>query len=110
MQRTLGPEAAGLVEEVAHLPGHVAEAGRRTEDDRVVIGQFGRAGHFSGLVGLAASVLEHLFGHGFRHTLDGHLGALDAARAFRDGVGHGFDVAVHGVIQHENLRHFSFLL
>jgi len=37
--------------------------------------------------------------------LDGHLGALDAASAFGDGVGHGFDVAIHGVIKHENLCH-----
>src|SRR5690606_10711662 len=109
MQRALGPKAASLVEEVAHLPGHVAEAGRRTEDDRVVIRQLGRAGHLSGLVDLAAGVLEHLCGHGFGHPLDGHFGALNAARAFGDGVGHGFDVTVHGVIKHKNLCHFFFL-
>ncbi len=35
----LSPQAAGLVEEVAHLRRHVAEAGRRAEDDGVVLGQ-----------------------------------------------------------------------
>ena len=39
-QLALRPEAAGLVEEGAHLAGHVAEAGRAAEDDGVVVGQF----------------------------------------------------------------------
>jgi hypothetical protein len=38
-QRPLDPKRAGLVEEVAHLCRHVAEAGRRAEDNRVVVGE-----------------------------------------------------------------------
>src|SRR3546814_2386216 len=37
-------QAAGLVEEIAHLRGHVAEAGRRAEDNGIVVGQFLRLG------------------------------------------------------------------
>jgi hypothetical protein len=36
-QRALHPEAAGLVEEVAHLGAHIAEARGRAEDDSVVV-------------------------------------------------------------------------
>src|SRR3546814_13965727 len=38
-QRALGPQAAGLVEEVTHLGRHVAETRRRAEDDRVIARQ-----------------------------------------------------------------------
>src|SRR5690554_7994059 len=39
-QRALDPETAGLVEEIAHLCGHVAEAGGRAEDDGIIVRQF----------------------------------------------------------------------
>src|SRR4029079_12595200 len=38
-QSALDPERPGLVEEVPHLRAHIAEAGRRAEDDCVVIGE-----------------------------------------------------------------------
>ena len=44
VQRARGPQAAGLIEEGAHLPGHIAEAGRRAEDNAVIIRQLLRAG------------------------------------------------------------------
>jgi hypothetical protein len=39
VQRALGPEAAGLVEEVRHLRRHPAKAGAGADDDGVVIGE-----------------------------------------------------------------------
>ena len=38
-QGSAHPEAAGLVEEVLHLRRHIAETGRRSENDGVVIGE-----------------------------------------------------------------------
>jgi hypothetical protein len=94
-QCTLGPQPAGLVEEVAHLPGHVAEAGWRAEDDCIVIDQFRRAGHLGLLIGLAPGSGKSAGIHGFRYPFDGDLGACDAARALGDRLGHGFDMSVH---------------
>src|SRR5262245_38441861 len=34
-QRALRPEAAGVIEEISHLPGHVSEPRRAAEDDRI---------------------------------------------------------------------------
>ena len=39
VQRALGPEAAGLVEEIRHLRRHPAETGAGADNDRVVIGE-----------------------------------------------------------------------
>src|SRR6185312_4121261 len=36
-ERPAGPQRACLVEEVAHLRRHVAEAGRGAEEDRIVV-------------------------------------------------------------------------
>ena len=44
VQRAGSPQAAGLIEEGAHLPGHIAEAGRRAEDNAVIVRQLLRAG------------------------------------------------------------------
>src|SRR5262249_20851389 len=54
---SLHPEAAGLVQEVAHLCAHVAEARGRTEDDGVVGHEFVYATNGSGLVQLHAGFL-----------------------------------------------------
>ena len=39
-QRALHPEVPGLVEEVAHLGAHIAEARGRAKDDGVVVREF----------------------------------------------------------------------
>ena len=57
------PQAARLVEEVLHLRGHVAVAGRRAEDDGVVIGQFVDAGDRRGLVDLEVDLPGDFVGH-----------------------------------------------
>ena len=74
-QRALHPQAAGLVEEVAHLRRHVAEAGRRAEDDRVVIGELVDGGDRRRLVELDAGLPGDLLRHQLRHALDVDLGA-----------------------------------
>ena len=53
---------AGLVPEVAHLGGHVAEAGRRAEDDRVVVGELVAARDRRRLVELEVRLLGDLLG------------------------------------------------
>lgn len=104
-QFALCPQATGLVEEVAHLGGHVAEPGRRPEDDRVVVRQFLRAGNGGRLVCLDVDLLLNVFGHQLWDAFDDDLGARHGPRAFGDCLGHGLDVAPSAVIEDENLRH-----
>src|SRR5690606_26481899 len=104
-QSALHPEAAGLVEKIAHLAAHVAEPGAGTEDDGIVIGQFGRAGDRRGLVPLAAGLLEGLLRNRLGNPLDGDLGAGDLAGAGGDGFRHLLHMAVHRVIKYKNFCH-----
>ena len=64
-ERAFHPQPAGLVEEVAHLAGHVAEARRRAEDDGVVVAQLVRRGDRRLLVELDAIGRRLLGGDGF---------------------------------------------
>src|SRR5690606_2406301 len=91
-QRTLHPEPAGLVEEIAHLRGHVAKARRRAEQDGVIVAQLLRTGGRCGLIELGAGLAGNLLGHGFRHALDAHLDAGHAPRTLGDGLGEAFDI------------------
>ena len=100
-ERAAHPQAAGLVEKIAHLRRHIAEARRRAEDDGVVVAEFLGRSDGRRLVNLRAVFFRDLFRHEFRHALERHFDAVNGARAFRDGFGHGFDVAVHGVIENE---------
>src|SRR6516165_2583886 len=102
---SLDPEAAGLVQEVAHLCAHVAEARERTEDDGVVRREFVYATNGSGLVQLHAGFFGDFLRHQFRSTLDGDLSAWHRASAFGDRLGHLLDVTPRAVIEDENLRH-----
>ena len=105
MQCALGPQGTRLIEESAHLPAHVAKAGRHPKDDAIVIAQFGRAGYVGGLIGLAASGLEGFIWHGFRHSLDGDANAVHLLGTFGYHLRHGFNVAVHGMIKYQQFRH-----
>jgi hypothetical protein len=104
-QRALHPEAAGLVQEVAHLCAHVAKARGRSEDDGVVGREFVHATNGSGLVQLHAGLFGDFLRHQFGNTLDGDLSARHRASAFGDGLSHLLDVAISTVIEDENLRH-----
>ena len=104
-QGTLGPQAACLVQEGAHLAGHIAKAGGHAKQNRVVVGQLGRACYVGCLIGLATRVLENVFRHGLWHTLDGDFCAADAACTFGHGIGHGFDVTVHGIVENKYFCH-----
>src|SRR5699024_5474361 len=109
-QGAIGPQTAGLIEKVAHLSGHVAEARRGAEDDGIVIGQFLGSGDRSLLVPLAACTLAEFFIHRVRDPLYGYLDAITAARTFGDAVCHGLDMAIHGVIKNQYLGHGQSLL
>jgi hypothetical protein len=104
-QRALGPQPAGLVEEVAHLAGGRSVARTRADDDGVIAGELVHGRDRGVLVQLVAALSRQLFGHQFRHALHVHDRALDLARALRDGLGHFLDVAIGGVIENQNLRH-----
>ena len=109
VQRALGPEAAGLIEEVRHLRGHPAEARAGADDDGVVIGEILDPGDGRGLIELVIRSLGDRFRHQFRHALDVD-GRAGVARALGDGVRHGLDVTVGGIIEHENFGHDGFPL
>ena len=109
VQRALGPEAAGLVEEVRHLRRHAAEAGAGADDDGVVVGEVVDLGDRGGLIELVVRGLGDRFGHQLRHALDVDGGA-GFARALGDGVRHALDVTVGGIIEHENFGHDGFPL
>src|SRR5690606_14119820 len=110
MELALSPEATSLVQERTHLAGHVAEAGRGTEDNSVVVCQFFRVRHLGALIGLATGIQKGFIGHGLRDTLDNNIGPINTASAFGHGIGHGLNVAVHGVIKNKNFRHRNNLL
>ena len=101
------PERPGLVEEVPHLRGHVAEAGRRAEDDGVVVGELLRVGDRRRLIDLHAGAAHDLLRHQLGHALDGDLHAVDGAGAMRDRIGQRLDVAVGAVIENEQSRRVS---
>ncbi|MGY4355869.1 hypothetical protein ACVW0J_002362 [Bradyrhizobium sp. i1.7.7] len=100
----LAQEPAGLVQEVRHLRGHAAEAGAGADDDRIVIGEVLDLGDGRSLVDLVVRGLGDLGRHQLRHALDVDGGA-GLARAFGDGMGHRFDVAIGGIIEDENFGH-----
>lgn len=109
VQGTLGPEAAGLIEEVGHLRGHPAKARAGADDDGVVIGEVLDLGDGGSLIELVIRRLRDGFGHQFRHALDVDGGA-GLARALCDGIRHRLDVTVGGIIEHENFGHDGFPL
>ncbi len=61
VQRALGPEAAGLVEEVRHLRRHPAEAGAGADDDGVVVREILDLGDRGGLIELVIRSLGDRF-------------------------------------------------
>jgi hypothetical protein len=93
-QLALHPKRACLIEEVAHLRGHIAEAGRRAEDDRIVVLELPGLGNRGRLPQLHAGPLGRLFGNQLRDPLDRDLDARDLSRALGNRLGHAFDVAV----------------
>src|SRR5215813_10076059 len=95
---SLHPEAAGLVQEVAHLCAHVAEARGRTEDDGVVGREFVYVTNGSGLVQLHAGFFGDFLRHKFGDTLDGDLSTWHRAGPFGDGLGHLLDMTPSAVI------------
>ena len=103
-QLALKPQGAGLVEEVFHLGGHIAETGRHADDDGIVFGQFIDGGNRGGLVELEMDALGHVFGHQFGHALDDRFGT-GLAHAFGHGRGHGFDMAIARIIENQNFCH-----
>src|SRR5262245_47170340 len=104
-QRALHPVAAGLVEEVAHLRAHVAEACGRSEDDGVVVRELVHGRDGSGLVQLHAGPLRDLLRHQLGNTLDRDLSAWYCASPLGDRDGHLLAVAVGAIVEDENLRH-----
>lgn len=104
-------QAAGLIEERGHLARHAAEAGRGADHQAVVLGQRIDAGNQ-----LVAVVFDETGGLGdfrrgsFRDAA--HIAFVAGApHAFGDGLSHLRDMAVGGVIEHEDAGHVgSFLL
>ncbi len=80
VQRAGSPQAAGLIEEGAHL-AHIAEAGRRAEDNAVIVRQLLRAGDRRLLMLFAPCFGKGLRRHGFRHAFNRHVHAVNPIRA-----------------------------
>src|SRR5690606_2815873 len=57
-QCAFGPKTTGLIQKCAHLAAHIAETGRGTKNDGVVVGQFRRCCNRCGLIGFSARCLE----------------------------------------------------
>ena len=103
-QRVPRPEAACLVEEGFHLPGHHAEQRRRAEDDGVVGFQIGRRRDGRVIRG-KADLLPDFLGDGFGHATQVDMGAGHAACAFGFGLRKGADMAIAGIVKNENAGH-----
>lgn len=70
---TLRPQAARLIEKIAHLTRHATKPCRRPEDDSVVIGKLIDRGSGRALIqfepGCPGNVGRHQFGHALHHGL-----------------------------------------
>src|SRR5205814_3019025 len=104
VQRALGPESAGLVEEIRHLRSHAAEPGDSAYDDGIIIGKLFDLRHRRCLVQFVMRCFGYSFRHQFRHPLDVDAGA-GFARALGDSIRHFFDVTVGGIVKNENFCH-----
>ena len=108
-QGSAHPEAAGLVEKVLHLRRHIAETGRRSENDRIVIGELVHRSDGRLLVELVVSLVGHFDGDQLGHALDRHLGTAGAS-ALRCRISHLLDMAPCRIIKHQYFSHdVSFL-
>src|SRR6516165_1266219 len=104
-QRAHYPEATGLVEEVAHLRAHVAEARGRSKDDGVVVRELIHGRDARGLVQLHAGFLGDLLRHQLGNALDRDLSARYRASSFGNRLGHLLNVTIGAVVEDKNLRH-----
>src|SRR5260221_6495364 len=93
-QGTLHPQATGLIEEAAHLRGHVAETGRRAENDRIILGEFIDRGDRGLLVELEISGLCNLRRNRFRYALDGDAGTGNGLGTVSNGLSHFLDMTI----------------
>ncbi|MNE65573.1 hypothetical protein D3C80_1610590 [compost metagenome] len=91
------------------MPGHIAETGWRTKNNRIIVSQL-LWRRLRGILRFTAGFQERFRIHGFRNALYHHLNAINFIRTFRNGVSHGFDVSVHGIIEHQNFSHLALLL
>lgn len=101
------PQPARLIDEVSHLSGHIAEAGRSAEDDRVGLRQLrwicdrhvgeGRAGPG------CAALFQHLVGDESRHLPQARLGTGIAGPG-SDRLRHQIDMSIHAVNDDLNFR------
>ena len=80
------PKPAGLIQKRSHLGGDAPEAGRRADDDGVVVGEFDDRRHRCLLVELEVSGLGHLGSCRFRYPLDVDRGTRGAS-TFGDSIG-----------------------
>jgi hypothetical protein len=98
-QGALYPQTSGGIEELPHLPAHVAKAGGGAEDDRIGSSQFlHRADGHLRLRFLrrgCAHLFQHRLGKRFRDPPQLGLGPFNQANPFRDTLRHFVDVAVH---------------
>ena len=79
------PKPAGLIQKRSHLGGDAPEAGRRADDDGVVVGEFDDRRHRCLLVELEVASLGYVCRNRFRHPLDVDRGAR-GTRPFGDGI------------------------
>src|SRR3954463_14964112 len=75
-QCTADPEAAGLIEEIAHLRSHVSEARWSSKNDAVVLVEFLRRGERCGLIHFRAMLASDFLGHDVRNALESDFDAL----------------------------------
>jgi hypothetical protein len=53
---------------------------------------------------------EGLGVHGFRYAFHHNLYAIHSVCTFCNCVSHGFNMSIHGIIEHQNFSHFASLL
>src|ERR1700730_14514964 len=108
VQSSTLPKPPGLVEEVGHRRIQTAEPGASTHNNGVVIGEVFDLRHRSRLVELEVRLACDLLGDKLRHSLDIHL-CTGFSCAFGHHISHRFDMAVGGIVKHQNLCHVYFL-
>ncbi len=94
--------------EARHLARHPAEPCAGANDDCVIVFEFVDSRDFGLLVELEMRCLCNFKRRGFWNAADGDV-CPGVTRAFGDSFGHGFKVAVAGLIKNKDFSHGNFL-
>src|SRR5213082_1214336 len=97
------PKGAGLIEEVAHLRRHVAEAGWSAEQDQVVLIQFGTPTRFGNMAAQMRNFLDQTGALWMSGALVGKVGSVFCSTASQHGGQETTITSFHSTLLHHGM-------